>query len=245
MIVNLAGSILGAVVNVLVASVLTLLIFFYMVGAAVSFSGQPADAVPVTHPALTRISDLTFEVRRYVTITTTVNFLVGLGDALLLWALGVDFALLWGILSWILGYIPSIGFWLALIPPAILGWAESGPRTALIVFLGYWLINGTVENLVKPKLMGEGLRISPVIVVVSLFVWGWLLGAVGALLAIPLTLLVLKVLEGFESTRWLIALLRPAATTAEAEKGEARRRLARMWERVKETTRNDRHGDQA
>jgi predicted PurR-regulated permease PerM len=236
LIVQAGGAVAGASVSLLISTALTLLIVFYMVAAATSFSRRSDGTAPTSHPALSRIADLTVEVRRYVTITTTVNMLVGLGDALLLWVLGVDFALLWGILSWILGYIPSVGFWLALIPPLILGLAESGYQTAIFVLLGYWLINGSVENLLKPRLMGESLRISPVIVIVSLFVWGWLLGAIGALLAIPLTLLVLKFLEGFESTRWLIILLRPTTDVEEDEKGKAQRRLTQVWERVKGAT---------
>jgi AI-2 transport protein TqsA len=235
-IIQIAGTILNGAASLLVATLLTLMIFFFMMSAAISFSNRSSNQITTNHPALTYISNLTGEVRRYVTITTTVNAIVGLGDVVLLAILGVDYAILWGILAWILGYIPSIGFWLAVIPPFILGWAESGLQTAVFVFIGFVLINGSVENILKPKMMGEGLNISPVIVVVSLFVWGWLLGAVGALLAIPLTLLVLSILESFESTRWLILLLRPPAAVEEEERGKAQKRLSRVWTRMKQVT---------
>jgi predicted PurR-regulated permease PerM len=232
LIVQIVSTALGSTVNLLTTTVLTLLIFFFMLAAAVSLSGRSASGEFTDHPALARITGLTENVRRYLVITTVVNLLVGAADMVFLLILGVDFALLWGIASWLLGYIPAIGFWLALIPPAVLAWAESGPLTALWVVLGYWLINGSVENLLKPRMLGQGLRISPVVVFVSLFVWGWLLGAIGALLAIPLTLLILIILESFESTRWLVVLLQPA-DQEEAEKGEARRRLRQTWERAK------------
>jgi AI-2 transport protein TqsA len=126
---------------------------------------------------------------------------------------------LWGILAWFMGYIPSIGFIIALIPPLIIAWAQNGWTTALIVLVGYILINGSIQNFVQPKIMGQGLRISPVVVFVSLFVWAYLLGGIGAILAVPMTLLVLTILENFESTRTLTVLMR---YTGEKEEGERR-----------------------
>lgn len=96
---------------------------------------------------------------------TLVNFLVGLGDTVILLIIGVDFAVLWGLLAWVLGYIPSVGFWLALVPPVLLAYAEFGIGTALIVFVAYVLINGGVQNLLQPKLMGEGLKIYPMVLI--------------------------------------------------------------------------------
>ena len=78
------------------------------------------------------------------------------------------------------------GFWLALIPPVMLAYAESGAGLALIVFLGYVLINGSVQNIVQPKLMGDQLNLSPLVVVASLFIWTWILGPIGALIAVPM-----------------------------------------------------------
>jgi AI-2 transport protein TqsA len=126
---------------------------------------------------------------------------------------------LWGILAWFMGYIPSIGFIIALIPPLLIDWAQYGWTTALIVLVGYILINGSIQNFVQPKIMGQGLRISPVVVFVSLFVWAYLLGGIGAILAVPMTLLVLTILENFESTRTLTVLMR---YTGEKEEGERR-----------------------
>jgi predicted PurR-regulated permease PerM len=145
----------------------------------------------------------------------------------------VDFALLWGILAWFLGYIPSIGFWLALIPPVILAWAQYGVTTALIVFAGYVLINGSVQNILQPRMMGERLQISPVVVFVSLFVWGWLLGGIGAILAVPLTMMILIVLDSFDGTRWLVVLVRFSPGHTEGERREALGRVQGMWDWVK------------
>ena len=144
---------------------------------------------------------LTEDVRKYMTVLTGINFLVGMGDTVFLMILGVDYALLWGLLAWFMGYIPSIGFIIALIPPVLMAYAQYGLQTALVVLVGYILINGGVQNFIQPKVMGQRLKISPVVVFVGLFIWGYLLGGIGAILAVPMTLLVLIIMENFEGTR--------------------------------------------
>jgi predicted PurR-regulated permease PerM len=132
-----------------------------------------------------------------------------------------------------MGYIPSIGFWLALIPPVLLAWAKYGVQQALIVFLMYVLINGAVQNLLQPKMMGDRLKISPVVVFVSLFVWAWLLGGIGAILAVPCTLLIVSILDSFDSTRWLVALIRVGTESEPGEKLAAIDQLKNSWGRVR------------
>ena len=96
------------------------------------------------------------------------------------------------------GLHPVIGFIIALIPPVLMAYAQYGLEKALIVLIGYIVINGGVQNFIQPKLMGKGLRISPLVVFVSVIVWATLLGGMGALIAVPLTMLVMKVLEARE-----------------------------------------------
>lgn len=230
-------AVIGSIGSTVVQIAMTMLIFVFMISAAISRSSKSNEGLETAEPVINRVNDFTRDVRRYLTVTTGINMLVGLGDTLFLIIMGVDFAVLWGVLSWLLGYIPTVGFWLALIPPTILAWAEHGPTTAFIVFLGFVLINGSVQNFVQPKLMGENLNISPVIVFLSLFIWGWLLGGIGAILAVPMTLLILAVLESFDVTRGLVMLVRPATAAAteadEAEKQKAKQLVGSWWERGK------------
>jgi predicted PurR-regulated permease PerM len=212
---------------------MTFLIFIFMVSAAVSLPAVTRSGLQSGLPIMSRVSSFTADVRRYLNITTAINLLVAAGNTILLLVMGVDFAVLWGLLAWILGYIPSVGFWLALIPPAVLAWAEFGLTEALIVFAGYVLINGVVQNFLQPKLMGDELRISPVTVFLSLFVWGWLLGAIGAILAVPLTLILLAFLDSFESTHWVAALMRLSAGREDAAQLQARDQVRAIWERVR------------
>lgn len=125
----------------------------------------------------------------------------------LLLAGGIDFAILWGFLTFLLGYIPYLGFILAALPPMLLGLFKYGFVGALAVLVGISLVNTLVENVIFPSLAGKGLKLSPSIVFLSLFYWAYVLGASGALIAVPLTMVVKIILESSEETRWLAKLM--------------------------------------
>lgn len=220
---------LGAASSIIFQLFITLFIFAFLLSATISLPSASRLGLHPDNLGVHRFTQFTKDVRQYLSTMTYINLLVGLGDALFLWILGVDFALLWGILAWFLGYIPSIGFWLALIPPVILAWAQYGAPTALLVLAGYVLINGSVENIVKPRMMGQRLQISAVVVFVSLFVWGWLLGGIGAILAVPLTMMILIVLDSFDATRWLVVLVRFSPEHTEGERSAALARVKGAW----------------
>ena len=148
------------------------------------------------------------DVRQYVIITTIVGLATGALDTVFFLIMGVDFAVLWGILAFLLSYIPTLGFWIALIPPTFLVLLESGPLAALIVFLGIVIINGFAENVIKPKYMGEGLNLSPFVVVFSVIFWAGILGALGSILAVPITMAFkVLILEPDETTRWMASIM--------------------------------------
>jgi predicted PurR-regulated permease PerM len=172
---------MSSLFDLLVQFGLALAIFFFMISAALSLPAPSRLGLDPSMPVIGRIPTLTEDVRKYMTVLKGVNFLVGLGNTVFLLILGVDYAALWGLLAWFMGYIPLIGFIIALIPPVLMAYAQSGLQTALIVLIGYVLINGGVQNFYQPKVMGERLRISPVIVFIGLFVWGYLLGGIGAI----------------------------------------------------------------
>jgi len=239
---NLATALLRTLFVGVSQAFLVLLIFAFMLSSALALPNSARLGLRTDHPMLHQAANLTVDVRRYVTLTTLINLVTAIGNTILLLVLGVDLALLWGLLSWFMGYIPAIGFWVAMIPPLILAYVEHGFTSAAIVFVGYTLINGTVENLVKPRMMGQQLKVSPVVVVISLFVWGWLLGAVGAILSTPLTLLILSILEAFDSTRWIAILLRAnggAEPGAEGERQAAFGHVRGLWNRVVTTMRGE------
>ncbi len=226
--------VLSSVVNLLTQFGLALFIFFFMISAAIAMPALSRLGLDPNTPMIGRITTITEDVRKYMSILTLINFLVGLGDTIFLLILGVDYALLWGTLAWFMGYIPSIGFIIALIPPVIMAYAQFGLPTALIVLVGYILINGGVQNFLQPKLMGQGLRISPVVVFVGLFIWGFLLGGIGAILAVPMTMLVLIMMENFEGTSTLAILFRYTGEAKKEERQQAVNKAKGMWDKVKD-----------
>jgi len=157
---------------------------------------------------LSRTGNFGRMITKYIIITGAIGAITGLVNIILLLILGVDFPVLWGVLAFLLNFVPIIGYWLALIPPMVLGTLESGLVTGLAVFLGYWIINGSAENIVKPKIMGEGLNLSPATVFISVFFWSAVLGPFGALLGVPMTMAVKElILEADPDTVWIARLI--------------------------------------
>ncbi len=230
---NLFGGIIVSAGGAVATMGLTFFVFFFMLYTALSIPNISKLGLNTDSPIVNDLLSLTDDVRRYVVVMTGLNFLVGLANTILLYFLGIPFAILWGLLAWFLGYIPAVGFWLALIPPVIIAYSEFGLATAGIVFLGYVLINGTVANLVQPRVMGTSLRISPLIVFISVFVWASLLGTIGAILAIPLTMLIISILGSFEQTEWIASLMRYVPGAEEKPDEEAVSKLRSTWDDIR------------
>ncbi len=202
------GNVISEIVAAIANTAFMLFVLVFMLFETMGISNKLHMPSVSDNQFVKRFASFGEDIRKYVLVLTWINFLVGMGDAILLYILGVDFALLWGLVAWFLGYIPVIGFWFAMIPPILLAYAEFGIETALLVFLGYVLINGTVQNFIQPKLMGDRLNMAPLVVVASLFIWGWVLGPVGGLIAVPMSMAVQQlVLQSSESTRWLADLM--------------------------------------
>jgi predicted PurR-regulated permease PerM len=140
-------------------------------------------------------------------VRTTLNLFTGIGFGLLLFILGVDYALLWGLLAFILSYVPYIGLFTAMIPPTILALGESGIVYAAIVVIGALIINLAIENIIEPRFTGKVLSLSPVVVIISFFFWGWLLGPTGALLSMPITVMIMLVTAEDERTQWIARII--------------------------------------
>ena len=108
-----------------------------------------------------RLADFADDIRSYVSITTWVGLIVGIIDTIFFIIMDVPLPLLWGLIAFLLSYIPVVGFWLAAIPPTILAFLSSGPLAALVVFFGIVLINAFFDEIIKPKMLGEGLDLTP------------------------------------------------------------------------------------
>lgn len=230
---QLFASIIGAVGSGVAQFFMTLLIFVFMLYTGLSLPNVSRLGLDTQSAATAGILNLTADVRRYIVLSTAINLVVGIGNTILLWIVGVPFALLWGIVSWVLAYIPAVGYWLALIPPVLLAYSQQGLRTALIVFIGYALINGTGANIITPRVLGKGLKISPLIVFISVFIWAWLLGAVGAILAMPLTMLLIVILDSFEATQWIASIMRYVPGSDQQPDPDAVVQVKGLWSRIR------------
>lgn len=240
----LAQGAITAVLNVLVTFGLALVIFFFMISAALALPTPARMGLDPGSSVIGRISELTEDVRKYITVLTGINFLVGLGDTVFLVIMGVPYAVLWGLLAWFMGYIPSIGFMIALIPPVLMAYALYGLQTAVIVAVGYILINGGIQNFIQPKIMGDKLKVSPLVVFIGLFIWGYLLGGIGAILAVPMTMLVIIIMENFEGTRPIAILMRFTGEDEKGEREEAAKHVQGLWGKVKETISPDKEAQE-
>jgi predicted PurR-regulated permease PerM len=167
-------------------------------------------------PALKHTFDLVAEFIEYFVIRIKVNFLTAVGFVGIFWVFDINFAILWGILTFVLGFIPYIGIIIAAIPPILVVWVQYGIWGALAITILFVVVNTIAESYVFPKLTGKGLQMSVYVVFVSLFIWGWIMGLAGMFLAVPLTLVVIKYLESFDETRWLALLM----TTDEENESE-------------------------
>lgn len=148
-------------------------------------------------------------VQLYILVKTGANALTGILVALWLAAFRVDFALLWGVLAFMLSYIPTIGTLLLAVPVLAVTLLQYGFGTALVVGVGYVLINTAIAALVEPRVFGQALGLSPLVVFVSMVCWGWLWGPIGAVLSVPLTVVAKIVLAYVEGYEWLSRMLGP------------------------------------
>ena len=152
-------------------------------------------------------------------IKTATSAVTGVLVAALLFLLGVDYPVLWGLLAFLLNFVPNIGSIMAAIPPVLLAFLqpESGMATAMYTALGFVAINCFISYAIEPRFMGQGLGLSTLVVFVSLVFWGWVLGPVGMLLSAPLTMTFKIVLSDFDDTRWIAVLMGSKAPRKAAE----------------------------
>jgi AI-2 transport protein TqsA len=206
---NAAGILMG-MSNLIVISALILVTTLFLIFEAKGFSSKIHRIIEEFRPGdLNRFTTLAQKNVDYIIIRTEVNLVMGIGVAIILSLIGVKYAIFWGFLAFLLGFIPYIGFWLAVIPPMLIAWFDLGPMYAILVLVGSALVNLIAEYGLFPQLAGRGLALSAAVVFISLIFWGWVLGEFGVLLAVPLTLFVQMICELFEETRWISVLLGP------------------------------------
>jgi AI-2 transport protein TqsA len=210
--------VLGRVVGFFGTVLIVLILTVFMLSEARMF-GRRMEAISLARgPNLARILSATKDIQRFLAIKTAVSLVTGVLAGLLCWIAGLDFYILWGILAFFLNFIPVIGSIVAGVPPTILALLVAGVPNALLVAGGYLLINNFLGNFIEPMLVGRRFGISTLVVVVSVFFWGWLWGPLGMLLAVPLTMVLKVILESSDEFRWIGVAISSEQTAGTAEK---------------------------
>ncbi len=222
-IIDLVAKGLGSVGSVLSNTFLILLLVIFMLLEAASFPTKLRLIFKKPDVSLAKLSHVVQKIKRYIAIKTVMSLITGLLITFWLMILGVDYALLFGVLAFFLNYVPNIGSLIAAIPAVLLASLQLGGWFAVYTAMGYVLVNNVLGNMIEPRIMGRTLGLSTLVVFLSLLFWGWVLGAVGMLLSIPLTMTAKLILETSDNTRWLAILLESdteAQETLEKEKAE-------------------------
>lgn len=204
---RLTSRLLTGLGNLVGDTFLILLVVVFMLLEAATFGDKLERAMHSTSPEMDRFHGFLQNINRYMVIKTWTSMATGVIVTVWLSILGVDYALLWGLLAFLLNYIPNIGSILASIPPVLLALIQLGFWSSFAVGLGYLAVNISIGSFLEPRIMGRGLGLSTLIVFLSLLFWGWVLGPVGMILSVPLTMSMKIALSSFEETRWLSTLL--------------------------------------
>jgi predicted PurR-regulated permease PerM len=225
-VMNLTARLLAELGSALSNIVLILLTVTFILLEASSFPvklravlGDPQQ----TFPQFTRYVG---DIERYMVIKTLISLATGILIGIWLFFLGVDFPILWGFLSFLLNYVPNVGSTVAAIPAVLLTLIQLGIGSAVIATAGYMVINFVLDTVIETRLMGRRLGLSTLVVFLSLIFWGSLLGPVGMVLCIPLTMTLKFVCEGKRSTQWIAVLLGPEAPAESIPAVTKRRRNA-------------------
>jgi len=201
---DLVGGLLG------LTSVLALVVTvaFFMAIDAAWFPGR-LQQLPLQRRRLAQaLETFASGTRRYLIVSTVFGLVVAVLDTAALFWLGVPGAVLWGLLAFVTNYVPNIGFFIGLVPPTVLALLEGGPWLALAVVALYIGINFVIQSLIQPRIVGGAVGLSPTVTMLSLVFWAVVLGPLGALMAVPLTLLVKALLvDADPQAEWLRPLL--------------------------------------
>lgn len=222
-IVSVAQSLLGQLTNVgSVLSVMGLTVVFLMFDTA--RIETRSRALSRLRPGIAAaLNGFASSVRSYWLVSTIFGLIVAVLDVIALWFLDVPMAVTWGVVSFITNYIPNIGFILGVIPPALIGLVDSGPWTALWVVIAYCMLNFVIQSLIQPKFTGDAVGLNTTTTFLSLLFWSQIIGALGAILAVPLTLFVKALLvDSDPRSRWVSIFLSAGDTDVDEAGDESR-----------------------
>jgi predicted PurR-regulated permease PerM len=205
-VMKLVGNTLASFGSVMTNAVMILLTVVFILAENIGF-GEKLRLARGAATSQEWLHQFSANVHSYLGIKAAISLVTGLLIFIWLNALGVDYAVLWGLLAFLLNFVPTVGSFIAAIPAVLLALVQLGMVHAGLTLAGFVVVNLVMGNMIEPRWMGRGLNLSPLVVFVSLVLWGWVLGPVGMLLSIPLTIMIKIALESQPDTRWIGIML--------------------------------------
>jgi predicted PurR-regulated permease PerM len=200
------GSTLASFGSVMTNSVLILLTVIFILAENTRF-GDKLRMARGDKSSQAWLAEFSTSIHGYLAIKAAISAVTGLLIYLWLTILGVDYAVLWGLVAFLLNFVPTVGSFIAAVPAVLLAVVQLGVGSAGLTLLGFVVVNFLMGSAIEPRWMGKGLNLSPLVVFMSLVFWGWILGPVGMLLSIPLTIMVKIALASNNDTRWISVML--------------------------------------
>jgi predicted PurR-regulated permease PerM len=207
-VTDVLQSLLSAMLAVLSSAFFLVTLLFFMT-AELTSAGNRGAALRAAKPQVAgALAQFVRATQTYLIVSAVFGAIVAVLDTGALWLLGVPLPLMWGLLAFITNFVPNIGFVLGLVPPALLGLLESGWETMVAVILVYCVLNVVIQTFIQPRYVGDAVGLNPTVTFLSLGIWTFVLGPLGALLAVPVTLLVRSILvDADPDARWALAII--------------------------------------
>lgn len=206
-VVGVVRLVLSSAGGLFATGLMVLLIVIFMLLEAPTLPAKLSAAFHLSAPGDERLQRVLDGINHYMRIKTLMSLLTAFCAGLLLRLLGIDFAVLWAVLAFLLNFVPVVGGIVMMIPPVLMALVQTDLQTTLLVAAGYLVIHVVIGDVLEPRIMGKGLGISALTVLIALLFWGWLFGTVGMFLAVPLTTVLLIGLDASPHTRPIAILL--------------------------------------
>jgi len=212
---EMAGVLLGGLGDILTNTFLIILTVIFILLESSNLPTKLRVGLQASESSIWRLHRVLTDINRYMVIKTVISLFTG--GLIWVWLryLGLDFAPLWALVTFLFNFVPTIGSIIAAIPAVLLALVQLDIQLALWVSLGYLVVNTLVGTVIEPRFMGRGLGLSTLVVFVSLIFWGWVLGPVGMFLAVPLTMVLKIALDVDPQTRPIAVMLGPELNTLE------------------------------
>jgi len=201
------AGVMSSFTTVLTNSFMILLTVLFIMFEVSGFPDKLRTALGNKGSSSESLSQIAVGIKSYIAIKTLTSLATGIFVAICLAIIGVDYPVLWGLVAFLLNYVPNIGSIIAAVPAVILSFIQFGIARTMLVVVVYLIVNTVIGSIIEPRVMGRGVGLSTLVVFLSLVFWGWVLGPIGMLLSVPLTMIVKIGLENNEDTRGIAVLL--------------------------------------